>query len=236
MFEIKKLICLYIFFVGTLAFANKLEVSIRKCNIPLSVEPMSIESITTNRYRVDFKVDIENTTGKTLKINSLLQPFGYYQLKLVATDGEKEYWISKQPRKWSSTYLSYLSIEPYEKYTIPVSFSSDLWQIDKIKDSEITGIRAFFDQPYWDSSTNLVDNIETSVWFGIASSPYYNITNILREQTISNIWYGKSYSNNSEHVKPVSAVSLKEGFLSSSNILYNIDFDDDIGVDISFQK
>jgi hypothetical protein len=231
---INKIVFLLYFLVLNISiFSNDISIVIRKCEIPLSIVPMLSEHTTTNRYKVDFKVDITNVSNKKFKFNSLLQPYGYQQLKFVLTDGDNEYWITRYPHEWFSTYLSFFYIEPGQKYIIPIAFSDDLWAMDKIiKNPKINGIRAVFDQPYWYASNNQITNNQTPVWHGIESSKYYSITNVLRAQTISNVWYGVSGTNINENIVPTYHLS-GDKLLSNSNKVYEIDFDDEVKVDIS---
>lgn len=174
-----KFICLYLSFT-VYALSDDVRIALSPCKINYSIEARTITNDSQYvRLPVDFFVEIYNNMNRELTIYADDNSWGYECIKFIIFNGRHEYVVSKKTINWYRNFESFVSIKPKKAHRVPVIFSDSIWEFSGAeKDKSICLIRAIYDQPISKTSSEALK--KKILWSGIASSPYYSITNTIK--------------------------------------------------------
>jgi len=186
-----KLIITIILIAGY-ALCNDLSVTLSPCKINYSIETRVVtEKMRHIRMPVDFFVVLHNNSDKIINIYDDDNSWGFECIKFILHNNENEYVVTKKPTIWYRNFESFISIKPHKFYRFPVVYSDVIWRFSGLnKHKKANLIRVIYDQPI--KKTVSVALKGGDLWSGIISSPYYQITNIIKRIESKNSSASKS--------------------------------------------
>jgi hypothetical protein len=143
------------------------------------VQRVSLPSNYVYRAQVDFYACIRNVSTNELRFFEEWNSCGYYNLKIVCDDGNREYWVVKQPGCWYRNFPSSTAVQPGESIRIPVAFDPIFWDgVSRVEaDKKVKWMRVVYEQNCL--PTNNPPFMTEKHWNGMATSPGYKIGQIM---------------------------------------------------------